>query len=358
MAGRLPIYKLTLDDSVEGMDYMGLVDTPAHGKSFIAFNKLPKSSEIKSHFNEEKRIVTGVAIATNLQIYRRTEEGYEYNAVFTKEDTKKIAIKLAENGYMNNVNEMHDLNRDVVGMSLFESYFIEDDKRNIPDCFLDQNLQPGSWIVSYKINNDKVWKKIKQGEFYGFSIEGWFKEIEMNIKKSKNEKMKRKSILEKLGYSKKEESLKFDKDKHGQATTVDGITIMWEGDMPMEGMPLFIVDNANPDEMILASDGEYSFEVDGVMMLAVVDESGMIMSLSEVEAMEDEEEEDDNVEAMKALQDDFNKKFEDQKKSFDDKLKEIAKELDNLANALDNSEDKEDTNKKRHSKSKRNWRRG
>ncbi len=63
---------------------------------------------------------------------------------------------------MHNVNEMHDMNKDVSDIFLFESYLIKDDGSNIPEAFKDQNLQPGSWIVSYKVENDEVWGKIKK----------------------------------------------------------------------------------------------------------------------------------------------------------------------------------------------------
>lgn len=180
----LPLFKLKIDDiDSPGMDAIALVDYPAHGKGFHAFNKMkPKKVERQQFFDDEQRIVTGVAIATNLPIYRRDADGFEYNIVFTKDDTRMIAIALAENGYINNVNEMHDTNKDVQEMVLFGSYFIEDDKRNIPDVFADQNLQPGTWITSYKVNNDEVWEKLKSGEYYGFSIEGWFQHVELKTK--------------------------------------------------------------------------------------------------------------------------------------------------------------------------------
>ena len=31
-----------------------------------------------------------------------------------------------------------------------------------------------TWMVSMKVNNDDVWKKVKAGEIKGFSIEGYF----------------------------------------------------------------------------------------------------------------------------------------------------------------------------------------
>jgi len=189
----LPLFKLQidLDNKAEGMDFISFVDYPAHGKGYQAFSKgTPAKVEFKSHFNDDKRIVTGVAIATNLPIYRRDVTGFEYNAIFTKSDTLEIAQQLFKNGYMHNVNEQHDMNKTISDIFLFESFFINDEKSNVPAAFADQNLQPGTWITSYKVENDKVWEKVKNGEFAGFSIEGWFKEVEVK-RKTKNKKMKK-----------------------------------------------------------------------------------------------------------------------------------------------------------------------
>lgn len=442
----LPLYKLVIDPDAEGMDYMGLVDVPAHGKSWVAFNKQfpSQKEEFKQHFNEDKRIVTGVAIATNLQIYRRREDGTEYNVYFTPEDTLIIAQELFKNGYMHNVNEMHDMNKDVSDMFLYESFFVNEDKSNIPAAFADQNLQPGSWIVSYKVENDEVWEKIKDQEFVGFSIEGWFKEVETNLKKeemkksfvtisevsrwsievfedditvgttlhwswdgepdeplrageyeweghkllvdstgtvkmidgsveevtlkakSKSKKMKKKdskkpSLMEQLfGKKSKPEGskpLKFDKEKHGEATTVDGVVVMWEGDMPAVDGSLFVEDAENEGEMILADAGEYSFEIDGTLWVATVDEAGVITAL--VEAEDDGDGEEEVMQAMKAMKKDYEGKLASQQKAFDAKIKTMAEAFDDLKDKFEDATDPDNTGegKKKHSGDKKpGWR--
>jgi hypothetical protein len=59
------------------------------------------------------------------------------------------------------------------GMSVVESWIIEDEKldKSVKYGF---NLPKGTWMISMKVNNDEVWKKVKEGEVKGFSIEGYF----------------------------------------------------------------------------------------------------------------------------------------------------------------------------------------
>jgi len=328
---RLPVYKLVIDEDAEGMDFMGLVDYPAHGKNYITFSKkAPEKVELKQYFNEEKRIVTGVAIATDLQIYRRDEDGYEYNVVFTKEDTLSIMKMFAKNNYYNNVNFMHNASKKAKGIYFIGNIFVNDKMSNIPEEFKNQNLRPGSLIFSYWVEDDTTWEFIKK-HGAGFSIEGWFNQVK--IKLNKKRKM---SLVEKLfGKSKP----KFDadnKDKYAEAVTVDGVTVMWEGDL-VEGAPLFVVPE-DGTEPILAAVGEYAIEVEGSPKVIAVDESGMIVSIADAEAMEEEEEEEKEKEseveaALRATIKDYEAKFEAQ----ETKLKTVAEEFDALKEAFEKS---------------------
>ena len=38
----------------------------------------------------------------------------------------------------------------------------------------DLDVPIGTWMVSMKVNNDEVWKQVKEGKVKGFSIEGYF----------------------------------------------------------------------------------------------------------------------------------------------------------------------------------------
>ena len=37
-----------------------------------------------------------------------------------------------------------------------------------------EDAQDGSWFISAKVNNDKVWDLVKGGQLKGFSVEGIF----------------------------------------------------------------------------------------------------------------------------------------------------------------------------------------
>jgi hypothetical protein len=122
--------------------------------------------------DEEKRIVTGAAMIADLPIYRRDDIRGEYYVVFDKESIFKIAKKWARSNQYNSVNAHHKTPI-MNGVSLFESYIIDRERGVMPPKGFEE-VADGSWFVSYLIDNDDVWAKVKSGEFKGFSVEGVF----------------------------------------------------------------------------------------------------------------------------------------------------------------------------------------
>jgi hypothetical protein len=168
---KLPVYKLDINefDEETGIDFVSLVENAAIQKDFLAFSETPVKFAIQ---DEEKRIVTGAAMIADLPIYRRDDIRGEYYVVFDKESIFKIAKKWARSNQYNSVNAHHKTPI-MNGVSLFESYIIDRVRGVMPPIGFEE-VADGSWFVSYLIDNDEVWAKVKSGEFKGFSVEGVF----------------------------------------------------------------------------------------------------------------------------------------------------------------------------------------
>lgn len=166
----LPLIYLDVIDEMDGVEIISLVDRPAVKKEFVAFNE----EKVKFSVNDEKRIVTGVALIPGQKVYRRDENGREYYITCTKEAVERIAIKFFADHNTTNVNLQHEFNVD--GCVYFESYLTNKERGIYPSEFGE--LPDGTWIVSCKIINDGVWKLIKEGVLRGFSIEGQLNVVE------------------------------------------------------------------------------------------------------------------------------------------------------------------------------------
>ena len=333
---------MIINDNTEGMDFIALVDNPAHMKGWESFNN-EKPFEFKQFFNEEEHIVMGVAIATEVPIYRRDNEIGEHYVVFTKEDTATIWEKMMKSNFMHNVNEMHEEDKQIKDITLLHSFPI-DSKKGIlvPEIFKGQNLKDGSIIAMYKVNSPEAWAKVKSGQYRGFSIEGYFDKVELKIKKNT---MKKESLLDKLKavFTEVEQE---ELQKFGEATTVDGVQVFWEGDLA-EGIELKIKGEDGVE--LLAPEGSHAIAgEEGKVTVVTVDGNGIIVSIEEQDVEEPmaEEEGDFDMDSIKKLVESlFNTQKEKHAKEIEELKAEFTAQNETMFNFIKENLDKEDKKK-------------
>jgi hypothetical protein len=130
----------------------------------------------------------GAALVPNKKIYRKNEKTKREWEIFFKEDTVRKASELfLMRSNQNNATLEHA--KDLDGMSVVESWIIEDDvhDKSVKYGF---SLPKGTWMISMKVNNDDIWKRVKTGEVKGFSIEGYFADkYEMSAQNEEKEEL-------------------------------------------------------------------------------------------------------------------------------------------------------------------------
>jgi len=286
---KFPIYKLRIseDDENTGVEFVALVDSPAIEKNFMAFDEAKELFQVK---DKEQRIVSGALMVANLPIYRRDEQHGEYYVVFDKETISQIVHKFFKRKNTTNINLMHDPNRKVEDIYMFESFIIDRAKGVNPPIGFEK-LADGSWFGSFKVNNDQVWEQIKGGEFKGFSVEGVFEHEYVNESDDHLIEAVRKVLLNSeqpnVIYIKpnqmkvdlteqiksKIEAIKalFNEEvKFTDAKLADGTIVSYEGDTLVAGVKIFVVDetgkNPAPDGTHELADGTLVETKDGVVL--------------------------------------------------------------------------------------------
>ena len=164
----MDIIELFIDetDEASGIEAISVVANGAIESDFIALKK----QEFKlAEVDKEKRILMGAALIPNKPIYRQSGE-QEYYIYFSKNTVRKASELFFINGNQNNSTLEHEL--ELKGLTAVESWIVESEQDK--SRMYDLNVPMGTWMVSMKVNNDDVWKKVKAGEVKGFSIEGYF----------------------------------------------------------------------------------------------------------------------------------------------------------------------------------------
>lgn len=183
------IIELIIDEKDEqsGIDAVSVVKSPAIEENFVALNK----HEIAlKEVNEEKRLLMGAALIPNKQIYRHNGKD-EYYIFFSEKTVRKASELFLMRGNQNNATYEHK--QELNGMSVVESWIIENEKTDKSRLY-GFDLPVGTWMISMKVNNEDVWKDVKEGKVKGFSIEGYFADkYEMSL-----EDKRKQDIIEQL----------------------------------------------------------------------------------------------------------------------------------------------------------------
>ena len=265
----MKLYDISIDptDFETGLNAISLVENPAVEVDFLAFAK--DESAVLQFADEERHIITGIALLADTPIYRIAPDGTEYYVRFTKDCIRQLVEKYFKFGLTNSVNIEHKDNQFVDGVTMLESYIIDKERGICPSEFA--SAPDGSWVVSYKVSNLDVWSKIKSGEVKGFSVQGLFRIIETKLEMNSNkteevDKFYKEENLENSEHQNKNNISLMSKLKEKikallmqyAAVSTDKGNLIYNTDMLEVGSEVFVEDENG--ENVPAADGEYMLE--------------------------------------------------------------------------------------------------
>lgn len=147
----------------------------ALGWSERILNQIANEKLSFSSIDEDEKIITGPMMIPNLLIPRLDPITKEKFFVFYSEETcKKIAEKFLSQNKQHNTDINHS---DIISNEnkMLESWIVENPDMDKSKALGFENIPKGTWMGTYKINNNETWELIKSGELNGFSISGTFK---------------------------------------------------------------------------------------------------------------------------------------------------------------------------------------
>lgn len=268
----LPLYYMDINGTDTGVQVMSLVESPAVETMFLKFADDKKPIRLSA--DDERHIVSGVAMIPELPIYRRDEDGKEYYITFTAAAIERIVEKFFADGNATSINLNHaEPNTECV---IFESYLLNHKRGIVPVEFAD--YPNGTWIISAKVNDEALWSDIKAGKYNGFSIEGILDAQRTAIQEfSKINKMSKISKFMKALLAKVSAQLgKVDTDKGA---------LYWDNDQILrvgDEVWALVVGDDGAEDYEKPADGKYIAE-DGRVITV---EDGKVIEIAEGEAKE------------------------------------------------------------------------
>ena len=164
------IVELLLDEESEnaGIEAISIVESGAINSDFIAM----KEHEVKmAKVNEEEKLLMGAALIPNKTIYRKNGDD-EYYVYFSQETISKASQLFLKQGNQAKSTLEHEMRLN--DLTVVESWLVDDTEKD-KSAYYGLSVPVGTWMVSVKVDNDKVWNDfVKTGKVKGFSIEGYF----------------------------------------------------------------------------------------------------------------------------------------------------------------------------------------
>lgn len=183
----IPTYEVLLNEETDGVTIISLVSNPANKTLFVKMNS---QQVIKLADNKMKQQLVGPVLIPNQLIYRRDEDGSEYNITFSAQVIEDIRLGFhANTGDVKLTNIEHSEEK-IKGVVL-NSVILSADNRNEYDKLGFQDLPLGTWMATYYVPNTADWNKyVMSGHVKGFSIEAYLEtRVKMSVQKQSLETM-------------------------------------------------------------------------------------------------------------------------------------------------------------------------
>ena len=157
--------------------------TVTEEKQFIDVNGLPTytnqtggtpTQKLTFSYDDDKMEITGAAMVPNKLIVRSTPMGEPFYVYFTEDTIKKLAFKFMKDKLMDATNIEHTTLK-AEKTYVVESWLVTDESNDKSNA-LGLTYPKGSWVMTMKTDDPKVWKDIKEGKLTGYSVEGYFEE--------------------------------------------------------------------------------------------------------------------------------------------------------------------------------------
>jgi hypothetical protein len=171
------LFELILEDEEDGVFANSLVAAGAIERDFVYFSNEVLFAEV----SDEKRLVAGPMLIPNKKILRMTEDGERYYVYFSEQTIEDVARKFMKNGFGREVTLEHG--DKTSGVYLTELWLVEQPTKDKSNLY-GFTLPKGTLFAVYKVENEQVWQKVKDGTFNGYSIEGLFEHRKSDLKLS------------------------------------------------------------------------------------------------------------------------------------------------------------------------------
>jgi hypothetical protein len=168
-----PVYKITIDPEYSdgedlGIEMIAFTSKPAIKVKGMAFNQatpMTFSDDIKM------RIVAPAMIP--MSIYRRDEDGTEYDVLFTEEVIESIHAKFMQNLQNRDIFNLEHEAQEKVPAYILEAWIVENPKKDKAFTTYGIEVPKGTLMLTSQVTDKEYYDSLVESGQVGYSIEGF-----------------------------------------------------------------------------------------------------------------------------------------------------------------------------------------
>jgi len=168
-----PVYKITIDPEYSdgedlGVEMIAFTSTPAIKVLGMAFNAV---AQMTFKDDVKMRIVAPAMIP--MQIYRKDEDGTEYDVLFTEEVIESIHSKFMQNLQNKDIFNLEHNAQEKVPAYILETWMVENPKEDKAYTTYGIEVPKGTLMITTQITDKEYYQHLVESNQLGYSIEGF-----------------------------------------------------------------------------------------------------------------------------------------------------------------------------------------
>lgn len=168
-----PIYKITIDPEYSDGEDLGVEMIAFTSKPAIKVKGMAFSTATPMTFSDDVKMRIVAPAMIPMQIYRRDEDGTEYDVEFTEEVIESIHAKFMQNLQNKDIFNLEHDAEEKVPAYILEAWIVENPKQDKAFTTYGIEVPKGTLMLTSQVTDREYYDSLVESGQIGYSIEGF-----------------------------------------------------------------------------------------------------------------------------------------------------------------------------------------
>lgn len=168
-----PVYKITIDPEYSDGEDLGIEMIAFTSKPAIKVKGMAFSQATPMTFSDDIKMRIVAPAMIPMSIYRRDEDGTEYDVLFTEEVIESIHAKFMQNLQNRDIFNLEHEAQEKVPAYILEAWIVENPKKDKAFTTYGIEVPKGTLMLTSQVTDKEYYDSLVESGQVGYSIEGF-----------------------------------------------------------------------------------------------------------------------------------------------------------------------------------------